>query len=242
MDKIYMEIRSNNRIVDNVYAMTLAGDCRSIENPGRFINIKTEGFFLRRPISICTWTDESLTILYKVVGGGTGVLSQAVPGKKLDVIMPLGNGFDISKSGEKPLLIGGGIGTPPLLGLAEKLIEKGITPQVAMGFRSSDEVILTNKFADLGITPIIATEDGSLGAKGFITDSCKDLDYDYIFTCGPIPMLKSVYNLDGSGQFSFEARMACGFGACMGCSIMTKAGPKRICKEGPILYKEELPW
>ena len=243
MDKEIMKIRSNTPIVRGVYAMTLEGDCRDIEKPGRFINIKTEGFFLRRPISICTWTPDSLTLLYKVVGGGTEILSQAEPGRELDVLMPLGNGFNIADCKEKPLLIGGGIGTPPLLGLAEKLIEeRGITPQVVMGYRSAEEVVLTHKFRDLGIEPVIATEDGSEGFKGYVTDAARNLDFDYVYSCGPIPMLKSVYTLDAPGQYSFEARMACGFGACMGCSVMTKAGPKRICKEGPVLYKEELPW
>ena len=237
-----LTIETIDKLQENIFAMTLGGDCSRISAPGQFINIRLDGFYLRRPISICSWDEQHLIIVFKVVGQGTAAMAKMRPGEKLDVLMPLGNGFDTEKCGEKPLLAGGGIGVPPLYGLARALVKKQIQPKVVLGFNTREDVILTEAFRNLGLEPIIATADGSEGVRGFVTDAMKDLDFDYLYTCGPEPMLKAVWQNAPDGQFSFEARMACGFGACMGCSCETKYGYKRICKDGPVLFKEEIKW
>ena len=242
MKKLTLNIEENRKLQENIFSMTLIGDCSEISAPGQFVNIHLDGFYLRRPISICIWDDRSLTVVFKTVGGGTAALSEKRPGEKLDVLLPLGNGFDIERGGSRPLLAGGGIGVPPLYGLAKSLKQKGVCPAVVVGFNTKSDVILIDEFRALGLSPVVATADGSSGIKGFVTDAMKDLDFDYVYTCGPEPMLKAVYEAAPDGQFSFEARMACGFGACMGCSCETKYGYKRICKDGPVLYKEEIKW
>lgn len=242
MKRQLLKIDHLKKIQDGIYAMTLTGDCSEISAPGQFINIKLDGYYLRRPISIYSFGPDFLTIIFKVVGEGTKALSQMRKGGILDVLMPLGNGFDTAKGGRQPLLVGGGIGVPPLYGLAENLVDNGIMPKVITGFNGKADIILSKEFQVLGIKPIITTVDGSVGIKGFVTDAMKDLDFDYVYTCGPEPMLKAVYDAAPDGQFSFEARMACGFGACMGCTCETKYGYKRICKDGPVLYKEEIKW
>ncbi len=242
MKRQLLKIDHLKKIQNGIFAMTLTGDCSEISAPGQFINIKLDGFYLRRPISIYSYGPDFLTIIFKVVGEGTKALSLMHKGDLLDVLLPLGNGFDTAKGGTKPLLVGGGIGVPPLYGLAENLVDNGILPKVITGFNSKEDIILTKEFQVLGIDPIITTVDGSAGIKGFVTDAMKDVDFDYVYTCGPEPMLKAVYDAAPDGQFSFEARMACGFGACMGCTCETKYGYKRICKDGPVLYKEEIKW
>ena len=237
-----LKVSSISQIQNDIYAMTLTGDCSKITMPGQFLNIKLDGFYLRRPISICCWDKTSVTIIFKVVGQGTKSLAQSAAGDEFDVLLPLGNGFDTSYCKQQPLLVGGGIGVPPLYGLAASLAKQGVTPKVVIGFNTESDIILTEKFRKLGIEPIITTADGSFGIKGFVTDAMKNLEFDYVYTCGPEPMLKAVYDQAPDGQFSFEARMACGFGACMGCTCETKYGYKRICKDGPILYKEEIKW
>lgn len=237
-------IKENYKIAKDVYKMILVGDTSAITAPGQFINIKLDGLFLRRPISICDWTEDTITIIYKVVGEGTEKMA-AMTGGELDVLVGLGNGFDVSKSGDAPLLIGGGVGTPPMYGLAKKLAEKGIKSLVVLGFASKDDVFYEEEFKALGCDVMITTVDGTYGIKGFVTDAIKQSgkEYSYFYTCGPLPMLKAVY--DGtttSGELSFEERMGCGFGACMGCSCKTKYGNKRICKDGPVLVKEEIIW
>lgn len=248
MERKNMKITRMRPLAVDVYSMTLAGDCRDIERPGRFINITVPGFYLRRPISISDWDDESLTVVFRIAGGGTAALSAMKEGTELDVLSPLGNGFDISALGDeatkatRPAIVGGGIGVPPLYGLAKAMTEKGIKPDVILGFNKSDEIIMEEDFRKLGIEPVITTVDGSFGVKGFVTDAMKDKAYDYAFACGPVPMLKAIYDVVPDGQFSFEARMACGFGACMGCTMETVTGYKRVCKDGPIFYKEEIKW
>lgn len=235
-------ILSNKPLTKDVYKMILCGDTEYITAPGQFINILLEGKFLRRPISVCDYDDESITIIYKVVGEGTKQLSEMTDGEVLDVLTGLGNGYDISKS-KKPLLIGGGVGVPPMYNLAKTLIADGQMPTVVLGFNTKDEVFYENEFNALGCKTLVTTVDGSYGIKGFVTDAMSDIDYDYFYTCGPLPMFKAVYNsTETSGQFSFEERMGCGFGACMGCSCKTKYGNKRICKDGPVLVKEEIIW
>lgn len=238
----FYKILSNNALTKDVYKMILSGDTQYITAPGQFINIKLDGKYLRRPISVYDYDDTTITIIYKVVGEGTQQMSEMSEGKVLDVLTGLGNGYDISKS-TKPLLIGGGVGVPPLYNLAKSLINDNQKPIVVLGFNTKDEVFCEDEFKKLGCETYVTTVDGSYGIKGFVTDTMNDLDYDYFYTCGPMPMFKAVYNAtDTSGQFSFEERMGCGFGACMGCSCKIKYGNKRICKDGPVLVKEEIIW
>jgi len=241
MKQVLFEIIENTALNKNVYKMILLGDTEGIA-AGGFVNIKIEGLFLRRPISVCDVMENRLTIIYKVVGKGTEIMSKLNSGK-LDILTGLGNGYDLSKSGDAPLLIGGGVGVPPMYLLAKELIKKGLNVKVILGFNTKDEVFAEKEFKDLGAEVIVTTVDGSYGKQGFVTDYMKDLNYSYFYTCGPEPMLKAVYKAStASGQFSFEERMGCGFGACMGCSCKTLTGNKRICKDGPVLYKEEILW
>ncbi len=235
---------SNIKIAKDVYKMILSGETSSITAPGQFVNIKLDGYYLRRPISICDYDDSTITLIYKVVGQGTELMSKLEAYDKLDVLVGLGNGFDVSESGDSPLLIGGGVGVPPLYNLCKKLIKKGAKPSVVLGFNTAEEVFAAEEFEKLGAKVFVTTVDGSIGTKGFVTDAFPLVgDYSYFYTCGPLPMFKAVYNATStSGQFSFEERMGCGFGACMGCSCKTKYGNKRICKDGPVLVKEEIIW
>ena len=235
-------IAENVALTDSVFKMRLVGDVSAITAPGQFINIKLDGLFLRRPISVCDVSDDSVTILYKVVGKGTEQMSRMSEGT-LDVLTGLGNGYDTSLSGANPLLLGGGVGVPPLYLLAKKLIAEGKSVTVILGFNTKDEIFYKEEFEALGVKVFVTTVDGSAGIRGFVTDAMKDVDYSYFYTCGPEPMLKAIFRASvTSGQLSFEERMGCGFGACMGCSCETVTGYKRICKEGPVLRKEEILW
>ncbi len=235
-------ITKNTPLTSNVYIMTLKGDTEGIRC-GQFVNIKLEGLYLRRPISVCDCEGDCLTIIYKVVGIGTEKMSEMTLGEELDLLTGLGNGYDTSLSGDKPLLLGGGVGVPPLYMLAKKLVNEGKVPTVILGFNTADEVFYENEFKALGAEVIVTTVDGSYGLKGFVTTAMEGVNYSYFYTCGPEPMLKAIYNATTtSGQMSFEERMGCGFGACMGCSCKTITGYKRICKEGPVMKKEEVLW
>ena len=235
-------IKENKSLNDLIYKMVLEGDTTEIKHPGEFINIQLPSFYLRRPISVCDYDDHSITIIYKVVGNGTQYLSKLDVNTTLDVMTGLGNGYDISISGSTPLLIGGGVGVPPLYKLAKELIKENKQVTVILGFNTKSEIFYQDEFEALGCKVIVTTVDGSVGVKGFVTDALPS-DYSYIYTCGPLPMLKAIYNAtEVSGQYSFEERMGCGFGACMGCSTKTKDGYKRVCKDGPIFYKEEIVW
>lgn len=239
----FYEIKSNVKLTESIYEMVLVGDTSSITAPGQFINIKLDGFYLRRPISICDYDDKTITIIYKVVGEGTEVMSKMNAGEMLDVLCGLGNGFDTSKSLDKPVLIGGGVGVPPMYNLCKKLISEGKKVTVILGFNKKDEIFYEDEFKKLGADVKVTTVDGSYGIKGFVTDALKEIDYSYFYTCGPMPMFKAIENTaTTSGQYSFEERMGCGFGACMGCSCKTKYGNKRICKDGPVLVREEIIW
>ncbi len=243
MKQSIFTVLSNEKIAVNTFKTVLEGDTSAITASGQFVNIKLDGFYLRRPISVCDYDGKSLTIIYKVVGKGTEYMSELSEGDKLDILTGLGNGYDLTKSGNNPLLIGGGAGVPPMYNLCRKLMVEGKKPTVIMGFNTSDEIFYEEEFKKLGADVIVATADGSKGVKGFVTDAMKGVSYRYIYTCGPEPMLKAVYNAaESGGQFSFEERMGCGFGACMGCSCETKYGNKRICKDGPVLDKEEIIW
>lgn len=245
MKQSIFEIKTNRALTSSVYEMELAGDTTDITASGQFVNILIAGLFLRRPISVCDYGENYLRLVYKVVGKGTEKMSQMVAGEKLDILTGLGNGYDLSLAGDNPLLIGGGVGVPPLYNLAKKLIEKGKSVSVILGFNTKEEVFYKEQFESLGATVYITTVDGSQGVKGFVTDAMKGIiaDYSYFYCCGPEPMLKAVYNATKTqGQFSFEERMGCGFGACMGCSCKTLYGNKRICKDGPVLKKEEIIW
>jgi dihydroorotate dehydrogenase electron transfer subunit len=234
---------SNKKIAKNTYEWILEGDVSHITVPGQFVNIKLDGFYLRRPISVCNVEGNMLTLIFKAVGKGTEKMAEMTPGEKLDILTGLGNGYALAESGDTPLLIGGGAGVPPMYLLARRLIAKGKKVTVILGFGSADEVFYKEEFETLGAKVIVATADGSLGVKGFVTDAMEGVDYTYFYTCGPEPMLKAIYDKSlTSGQFSFEERMGCGFGACMGCSCKTKYGNKRICRDGPVLTKEEIIW
>lgn len=236
-------VKSNRFLTENVLEMILEGDTSDIKRPGQFVNIKLDGLYLRRPISVCDCKENELKIIYKTVGKGTEMMAEMSEGQRLDVLTGLGNGFNIEKSGENPVLIGGGVGVPPMYLLCKKLIEKGVKPTVILGFNTQKEIFYKDEFESLGVKTLVTTVDGSFGIKGFVTDALRGVDCSYYFCCGPMPMLKAVYSAsDTSGQLSFEERMGCGIGACMGCSCKTITGYKRICTEGPVLEKEEILW
>ena len=242
MKQSIFTVISNDALTQNVYKMVLGGDTSAITAPGQFVNIKLDGLFLRRPISVCDYDEKTLTIIYKVVGKGTEIMSQQSVGAKLEILTGLGNGYDLSQAGDAPVLLGGGVGVPPMYNLAKKLVAQGKKVSVILGFNTASEVFYEAEFTALGCDVQVTTVDGSYGKKGFVTDALPE-NYTYFYTCGPEPMLKAVYNATNtSGQFSFEERMGCGFGACMGCSCKTKYGNKRICKDGPVLEKEEIIW
>lgn len=242
MKQTLLKIIDNHPLTDSVYQMTLQGDTSAITAPGQFVNIQLDGLYLRRPISVCDVDGDKLTIIYKVVGKGTHKMSLMQNGE-LDVLTGLGNGYDLSKTGDSPVLLGGGVGVPPMYLLCKKLLAMGKKVTVILGFNTKNEVFYENEFKALGADVFVTTVDGSYGLKGFVTDALKNLSYSYFYTCGPEPMLKAVYKASAtSGQMSFEKRMGCGFGACMGCSCKTITGYKRICKEGPVMEKEEILW
>ena len=242
MKQSIFSIVSNIALTDSVYKMVLSGDTSAITAAGQFVNIQLDGMFLRRPISVCDYDESTLTIVYKVVGKGTEAMSGMTAGQKLDILTGLGNGYDLTLSGEHPVLLGGGVGVPPMYNLAKKLITEGKKVFVILGFNTKSEIFYENEFKALGCDVTVTTVDGSYGKKGFVTDALPE-NYTYFYTCGPEPMLKAVYRATAtSGQMSFEERMGCGFGACMGCTCETKYGHKRICKDGPVLVKEEIIW
>ena len=243
MKQSIFKITSNKKIARDIFKMTLAGDTSAITAPGQFVNIKLDGFFLRRPISVCDCVGENLTLIYKTVGHGTEQMSRMKNGDELDLLTGLGNGYDMSCAGDRPVLVGGGVGVPPLYRLAKDLIARGVRPAVILGFNTAEEIFLKPAFEALGCPVTVTTADGSAGVRGFVTDALKTVDYSYFYACGPEPMLKALWRTSRtSGQMSFESRMGCGFGACMGCSCKTLTGYKRICKDGPVMRKEEIAW
>ena len=242
MKQSIFTVKENTPLTKDVMKMVLEGETSAITASGQFVNIALEGKFLRRPISVCDYDDSTLTIIYKVVGKGTAQMKDMVPGQKLDLLTGLGNGYDLSCAGEYPVLLGGGVGVPPMYNLAKKLVAMGKTVTVILGFNTASEVFYEEQFKALGCVVTVTTVDGSYGVKGFVTDALPQ-GYTHFYTCGPEPMLKAVYRATNtSGQMSFEERMGCGFGACMGCSCKTLTGYKRICKEGPVMRKEEIAW
>ena len=243
MKQGFFEIIDNKALTASVYQMRLSGDTSDITASGQFVNVKLEGKFLRRPISVCDCENGVLTLVYKVVGKGTEDMSRMKAGDRLDILTGLGNGYDLAPAGDRPLLLGGGVGVPPMYMLAKQLRAMGKSVSVILGFNTRDEIFYEEEFRALGCDVTVATADGSYGVRGFVTNAMEGMDYTYFYTCGPEPMLKAVYGASATeGQFSFEERMGCGFGACMGCSCKTVTGYKRICKEGPVLRKEEILW
>ena len=243
MKQGFFTIKEHTALTKNVYRMVLEGDTSAITASGQFVNLLLDGFYLRRPISVCDREEGLLTIVYKVVGKGTEKMSQMQVGEVLNILTGLGNGYNLNDAGERPLLLGGGVGVPPMYLLAKELIAQGKQVSVILGFNTKDEIFYEDEFRAIGADVTVATADGSYGVKGFVTDAMKDIDYTYFYTCGPEPMLKAVWKASVTGgQFSFEERMGCGFGACMGCSCKTLTGNKRICKEGPVMRKEEILW
>ena len=239
------KVVANEPLTPDVWRMVLAGDTQWITRPGQFVNIELEGLYLRRPISISDWSEDTITIIYKVVGRGTEQMSRMAEGETLDVLTGLGNGFDADVECQKPLLVGGGVGVPPLYHLAKMLIADGRKVSVVLGFNTAKEVFYAEEFRSLGADVYVSTADGSVGTKGFVTDAIREngVDFDFFYSCGPLPMLKALCDCtDVKGELSFEERMGCGFGACMGCSCKTLAGNKRICKDGPVMKREEIIW
>ena len=244
MKKAVFKILSNDRICENgIFRMVLEGPAEDCMVPGTFVNVQVKDNFLRRPISVCDASEHALTLIYKTVGKGTGEMSMMTSGEELDILTGLGNGFDTERSGDRPLLVGGGVGVPPMYALCKKLRSEGKDVQVALGFNTVSDAFYIDEFEKLGARVYTATLDGSIGRKGFVTDIVKELDYSFFYTCGPAPMFRALKDVvKTEGQYSFEARMGCGFGACMGCSMMTKNGSKRVCKEGPVFESGEIIW
>ena len=243
LKQVVYTIVSNEPVARDVYKMVLAGDTSAITAPGQFINLQLDGFYLRRPISVCDYDADTVTLLYKVVGVGTEAMNGMKSDDKVDALTGLGNGFNTAKSGDAPLLIGGGVGVPPMFNLCKVLLAEGKKPTVILGFNSVADVFYEAEFKALGVDVIVTTADGSYGMRGFVTDAMKGLTYSYFYTCGPEPMFRAIDKVaTTSGQYSFEERMGCGLGACMGCSCKTLTGYKRICKEGPVMEKEEILW
>lgn len=243
MKQIFPQIISNEKIAENVYEMKLSGDFSEITNAGQFINLTVDGCYLRRPISVCDADSGELTLVFKVVGKGTEIMSRLNRGKTVDMLIGLGNGYNLEKSGDRPLLAGGGVGVPPLYKLCKDLVARGANPVVVLGFNKAAEVFYKEKFEALGAETHVCTADGSMGEKGFVTDVVKRLEYTYFYACGPMPMFRALESVAVTdGEYSFEERMGCGFGVCMGCSVQTKNGAKRICKEGPVLERSEIIW
>lgn len=239
------KILRNEPLTASVWRMTLAGDTQWITAPGQFVDIALDGHYLRRPISVCDFDGETITLVYKVVGEGTAQMSRMIPGALLDLLTGLGNGFSVVDAAQRPLLVGGGVGVPPLYNLAKTLLAAGRRVQVVLGFNTAQEVFYVDEFRALGCTTVVATADGSAGVRGFVTDAiaAECPDFDYFYACGPLPMLRALCErVAQDGQLSFEERMGCGFGGCMGCTCQTKNGPKRICREGPVLTKDEIVW
>jgi dihydroorotate dehydrogenase electron transfer subunit len=242
MKQSIFTIKSNTALTKDVMKMVLEGDTSAITASGQFVNIALEGKFLRRPISVCDYDNSTLTIIYKVVGKGTAQMKEMAAGQQLDILTGLGNGYDLSCAGDSPVLLGGGVGVPPMYHLAKKLVAMGKSVSVILGFNTASEIFYEEEFKALGCSVTVTTVDGSYGVKGFVTDALPER-YSHFYTCGPEPMLKAVYRATiTSGQMSFEERMGCGFGACMGCSCKTLTGYKRICKDGPVMRKEEIAW
>lgn len=244
MEKTVFKIISNKPLTKCIYEMCLEGNTAAIQNAGQFVNIALDGFYLRRPISVCDFSENFLKIIYKIVGKGTELMAKMQSGEQLEMLTGLGNGFSVNNC-QKPLLVGGGVGVPPMYRLAKDLVAQGKQVSVVLGFNTCEEIFYKNEFEALGANVYVATADGSVGTKGFVTDAitANKIEADYFYACGPLPMLRALYDaLDIDGEMSFEERMGCGFGMCMGCSCKTKNGYKRICKEGPVLKKDEIVW
>lgn len=243
MKETIFTVKENVRLAGSVYKMTLSGETDAITNPGQFVNIKLDELYLRRPISVCDVDENTLTLVYRAVGKGTDAMAKMRQGDSFDALTGLGNGFNLDKCGNEPLLVGGGVGIPPLYLLAKRLIEKGVMPKVILGFNKAEEIFLADDFAALGAELYIATADGSVGTKGFVTDVMKNLSYSYFYSCGPMPMYRAMEKVAVTdGEYSLEERMGCGFGACMGCSCKTTLGNKRICADGPVFGRSEIIW
>jgi len=242
MKESVFTISENKRLTDRVFRLRLDGDTGAMERPGQFIDIKIEGFFLRRPLSVCDYDKSGISVLYETVGGGTEKLSTLPVGTELNVLTGLGNGFELSKAGSRPLLVGGGTGASPMYCTARALVSGGIIPTVILGFARSEDILLEDEFRALGCNTIITTEDGSRGIKGYVTDALPE-QYSFVYSCGPDAMMRALWEkTKSSGEYSFAARMGCGFGACMGCTMKTASGFKRVCKDGPVFTREEILW
>ncbi len=243
MEQRILTVEKNEKLTADVFRLVLRGDVGAVRTPGQFVNVRIDGLFLRRPVSVCDKNGDSITLVFKVVGEGTAKMAEIVPGAEIDVLTGLGNGYSADRSGDRPLLIGGGVGIPPLFWLCRTLVARGMRPSVILGFNTADEIFMEEDFRALGVPVTVTTVDGTRGVRGFATDAMAETDYTYFYTCGPLPMLRAVdCAARGDGEFSFEERMGCGFGACMGCTHKTKKGYVRICREGPVLRREDVVW
>lgn len=243
MEQRILTVEKNEKLTADVFRLVLRGDVAAVTVPGQFVNVRIDGLFLRRPVSVCDKNGDSITLVFKVVGEGTAKMAEIVPGAEIDVLTGLGNGYSADRSGDRPLLIGGGVGIPPLFWLCRALVGEGKRPSVILGFNTADEIFMEEDFRALGVPVTVTTVDGTRGVRGFATDAMAETDYTYFYTCGPLPMLRAVDRAaHGDGEFSFEERMGCGFGACMGCTHKTKKGYVRICREGPVLRREDVVW
>ena len=242
MKQSIFKLTENTALTYKVSRLRLEGDVSAIKKPGQFVQVQLDGLFLRRPFSVCDRDENSFTILYETAGTGTELLRTLPAGTKLDVLTGLGNGFDLYRGGNNPLLIGGGTGLSPMFWLAKELLALGASPKALLGFNTADDVFYAEEFEALGIETLITTTDGSRGIKGLVIDAM-DKPYSGFYACGPEAMLRAVCEASNKpGQISLDRRMGCGFGACMGCTVITRNGPKRICKEGPVLDREEIIW
>jgi len=237
MQLLDFTVTENIKIARDVYRIVLYSEATCAPTPGQFVNLLVDGHYLRRPISVCDWVDGSLVLIYKVVGQGTAKLVEYTPGQSISVLTNLGNGYTIVPA-QRPLLIGGGVGVPPLYYLAKELVNAGQKPVALLGFQCKEDAFYGEEFAAICETKLVI--------KDYVTSALPS-GYDAVYSCGPEPMLKVIYDqakelAPGHMQLSFEARMACGFGACMACSCRTVAGYKRICKDGPVLTREEVLW
>jgi dihydroorotate dehydrogenase electron transfer subunit len=236
-------VADNRPLSRRLSRLRLNGDSSAIAGPGQFVSLSLPGFFLRRPFSVCDWDASGFSIVYEQVGKGTEAMLSLTPGDTLDVLTGLGNGFDLRRAGNAPLLVGGGSGVSPMLGLTRRLLSEGRTPHVILGFSGREDVALLEDFRLIGVCPTVTTLDGSFGLRGFVTDALDDLEPSFFYACGPEAMLRAVSERCAcDGQLSFDARMGCGFGACMGCTRPTRSGPKRVCKDGPVFDKGEILW
>ena len=244
MKRAVFTVLGNERISADVFDLRLSGDTSELVGSGQFVNADIPDLYLRRPISICDYSPGEMRLVIKIVGKGTQKMASLKEGDPVDLLVPLGNGFDTAKSGKTPYLFGGGVGVAPMVRLAKDLIGQGKKTTVVLGFNSSSDVILYDDYCRIvgKENVFVTTVDGSFGQKGFVTEVNAD-GASFVYSCGPLPMMKALDKaIECGAEYSFESRMGCGFGACMGCTLASAGGPVRVCREGPVFRKGEILW